>query len=98
MKKQIEDAKQAIELAERNYDLDRIESVWFVLTPFSTDWRGPALLSRVLCRDARISADPGWIDVHFALRDVSIELRRAATDLDPGFLPWLGMVLRYRYE
>ena len=62
------------------------------------DWRGPALLTRLLCRAARISADPGWIDVHFALRDVSVELRRAAIDLDPGFLPWLGVVLRYRYE
>ncbi len=62
------------------------------------DWRGPALLSRLLCREARISADPGWIDVHFALRDVSVDLRRAAIDLDPGFLPWLGVVLRYRYE
>ena len=62
------------------------------------DWRGPALLARVVCRDARVSADPGWIDVHFALRDVSIELRRAALDLDPGFLPWLGVVLRYVYE
>ena len=62
------------------------------------DWRGAALLQRVLCRDARISADPGWIDVVYPMRDVSTELRRAAIDLDPGFLPWLGVVLRYRYE
>jgi hypothetical protein len=27
---------------ERVYDLSRLESVWFVLTPFSKDWRGPA--------------------------------------------------------
>ena len=52
----------------------------------------------VVARRARITADPGWIDVHFSLRDVSTELRRAALDLDPGFLPWLGVVLRYRYE
>lgn len=26
----------------RTYDLDRIETVWFVLTPFATNWRGPA--------------------------------------------------------
>jgi hypothetical protein len=26
----------------RTFDLDAIESVWFVLTPFATDWRGPA--------------------------------------------------------
>jgi hypothetical protein len=62
------------------------------------DWRGPGLLARVLCRPARISADPGWIEVIFPLRDVATELRRAALDLDPGFLPWLGVVLRYRYE
>jgi hypothetical protein len=27
---------------ERTYDLDRLESVWFVLVPFGTTWRGPA--------------------------------------------------------
>lgn len=26
----------------RTYDLDRLTSVWFVLTPFSRQWRGPA--------------------------------------------------------
>ena len=26
----------------RTYDLDRIESVWFILAPFGKDWRGPA--------------------------------------------------------
>lgn len=55
-------------------------------------------LRLVVARRARITADPGWIDVHFSLLDVSTELRRAALDLDPGFLPWLGLVLRYRYE
>lgn len=62
------------------------------------DWRGPGLLPRVLLREARIEADPGWIEVHFSLRDVATELRRAALDLDPGFLPWLGVVMRFRYE
>ena len=27
---------------DRTYDLDRLESVWFVLVPFGTSWRGPA--------------------------------------------------------
>lgn len=27
---------------DRTYDLDRIERVWFGLTPFHPDWRGPA--------------------------------------------------------
>jgi hypothetical protein len=28
--------------ADRRYDLDKLVSVWYVLTPFSTQWRGPA--------------------------------------------------------
>ena len=62
------------------------------------DWRGPALLTRLVRRAAVVSGDPGWIDIRFELRNVSLELRRAALDLDPGFVPWLGVVLRFRYE
>jgi hypothetical protein len=28
--------------ASRTYDLEKLEAVWFVLTPFSRNWRGPA--------------------------------------------------------
>ena len=27
---------------DRHYDLDKLESVWFIVTPFSKHWRGPA--------------------------------------------------------
>jgi hypothetical protein len=27
---------------ERHYDLDALASVWYIVTPFDTDWRGPA--------------------------------------------------------
>ena len=61
-------------------------------------WRGAGLIERVALRRGRIQADPAWFEVRYALRDVSIDLRRAALDLDPGFIPWLGIVLRYVYE
>ena len=32
-----------------------------------------------------------------ALSDVSTELRRAGLDLDPGYLPFLGTVVRFVY-
>lgn len=56
------------------------------------------LLELVCRRRARIVADPGWIEVFFSLDDVKTELRRARLDLDPGFVPWLGVVLRFVYE
>jgi hypothetical protein len=35
-------AAAAVRFDEREFDLGRIESVWYVLTPFGGNWRGPA--------------------------------------------------------
>ncbi|MEV2227887.1 hypothetical protein AB0H69_04750 [Streptomyces phaeochromogenes] len=48
-------------------------------------------------RTGRIVADPGWIEAHFALSDAEPAIRRAGLDLDPGWVPWLGSVVRYVY-
>ncbi len=64
------------------------------------EWRGdPATLIEFVChRSAEIVADPGWIDVRFSLDEVATEIRRAGLDLDPGYVPWLGVVVRFVYE
>jgi hypothetical protein len=31
------------------------------------------------------------------LDSVDLDIRRAGLDLDPGWVPWLGVVVRYRY-
>ncbi len=56
------------------------------------------LLIAVCRRRGRIVADPGWIDVHLDLAEVSTDVRRAGLDLDPGYLPWLGCVVRFVYD
>jgi hypothetical protein len=56
------------------------------------------LVSSVCRREAEIAFDPGWIDVHLRLADVDLDLRRAGLDLDPGYVPWLGCVVRFVYE
>jgi hypothetical protein len=56
------------------------------------------LVDFVCVRPAEIVADPGWIEVRLPLDSVSTELRRAALDLDPGYLPWLGLVVKFVYE
>lgn len=55
------------------------------------------VLQEVTRREAEIVADPGWIEVHFRLADVDTRLRRCGLDLDPGWLPWLGAVVRFAY-
>ncbi|HVI70094.1 MAG TPA: hypothetical protein VM656_01235, partial [Pyrinomonadaceae bacterium] len=59
----------------------------------------PASLLEFVCRRrAEIVADPGWIEVRFSLDEVSTEIRRAGLDLDPGYISWLGIVMRFVYE
>ncbi len=55
------------------------------------------LRARVCQRFARVVADPGWIELHLSLREVDTDLRKAGLDLDPGFVPWLGAVVKFVY-
>jgi len=48
-------------------------------------------------RRATIVAEPGWIEATFAFDDVDTRVRLAGLDLDPGFVWWLGAVVRFRY-
>ena len=56
------------------------------------------ILDEVCRRPARLVADPGWFEVWFALDDVRTDFRRIGLDLDPGYLPWLGVVIKFFYE
>jgi hypothetical protein len=60
--------------------------------------KGDRLLSFVCHRWCRIEADPGWIQIHFSLTDVSTDIRRAALDLDPGYIRALGVTVVFHYE
>jgi hypothetical protein len=57
-----------------------------------------AAIAPVVGRPGRVEASPGWIDVHLELADVDVTVRRAGLDLDPGWVPWLGVVVRFCYE
>ncbi|MFD7027010.1 hypothetical protein ACFWAR_03105 [Streptomyces sp. NPDC059917] len=48
-------------------------------------------------RAGRITAEPGWIEATLSAADTDPVVRRAGLDLDPGWLGWLGAVVRYRY-
>jgi hypothetical protein len=53
--------------------------------------------AQVCRRAAVIVTDPGWIEARFSLDDVDVDIRRVGLDLDPGWLPWLGVVVRFSY-
>jgi hypothetical protein len=56
------------------------------------------LLGLTCRRRAEVQSDPGWIELHFSLEDVRSDLRVAGLDLDPGWVPWLGVVIRFVYD
>jgi len=55
-------------------------------------------IAAVCQRHGRLVMEPGWITLHLPLQSVDTAIRRLALDLDPGWLPWLGCVVRIRYD
>ena len=64
---------------QRHYDLKRLDSVWFVVEPF-TDWRGPA----------HTFLSFGFDDGQYLA--ISVEIRK---ELGESFSPWLGLLRQY---
>lgn len=67
------------------------------LLPRPAAEHGRALRSWVINRPAEVAGAPGWIEVGFRADRADTELRKAGLDLDPGYLPFLGSVVRFRY-
>lgn len=55
---------------------------------------GPELLDV----PATVSHSRSRLDVYYPLDAVRLDVRRAGLDIDPGWLPWLGLVVRFHYR
>ncbi len=56
------------------------------------------LVRSITRRTATIEQEPGWVEVRLRLDEVDLDVRRAGLDVDPGWVWWLGHVVRFRYE
>ncbi|MDJ0355286.1 hypothetical protein [Paenarthrobacter sp. PH39-S1] len=56
------------------------------------------VVGEIAFRRGAVLAQTGWIEVHLSLRDVDVDVRRAGLDIDPGWVPWLAVVVRFVYE
>jgi hypothetical protein len=54
-------------------------------------------LRALVLRTGRIAATRTHVDVVFTLAQVDLAVRRAGIDIDPGWVPWLGRVVRFHY-
>jgi hypothetical protein len=67
---------------------------WLAL--HAADLHAPRVTA-VCRRPGRVRFEPGWLEVHLPLDAADARLRRLALDIDPGWLPWLGCVVRICY-
>jgi hypothetical protein len=52
----------------------------------------------LLVRWGKLAVGRTHVDMTMALNDISIAVRRAGLDLDPGWVPDLGRIVLLRYE
>ncbi len=55
-------------------------------------------LADVVRRTATISSTPTHLDLVLPLDAADARIRAAGLDVDPGWVPWLGRVIRFHYE
>jgi hypothetical protein len=55
-------------------------------------------MRRIAARAGRIVITRTHVTIVFALHSVRLDVRNAGLDLDPGWLPRLGRVVRFEYE
>jgi hypothetical protein len=58
-------------------------------------WRSPRML---LQRAAWMQLDATHLDVIFSLDQADLSVRRLGLDTDPGWVPWLGRIVRLHFE
>ena len=55
-------------------------------------------LAKLVLRPARLEVTPTQADVHFRASALDFSLRRAGWDIDPGWVPYVGRVIRFHYD
>jgi hypothetical protein len=55
------------------------------------------VVASIARRSGSVEHAPGWLEIYLDLDQVDVAVRRAGLDLDPGWVPWLGTVVRFVY-
>jgi hypothetical protein len=84
--------------------LDAAAAVWAAVTVALVDGPGERTAAEtadrvraIAARPATVRREPGWVEVELPLETVDLDVRRAGLDLDPGWVWWLGQVVRFGY-
>ncbi len=77
--------------------IDYLARIWY-LAVLRWCWRtGKLTLPVIVSRGGVFSVNRTDLDVSMPLDEADVRVRRLGLDLDPGWLPWFGRVVRFHY-
>ena len=78
-------------------DTEYLSRVWSIAVR-RWCWRtGKLAIREVVSRNGFVSLNRTDLDVTLSLDEADVRIRRLGLDIDPGWLPWFGMVVRFHY-
>jgi hypothetical protein len=81
----------------RTPDLELLLRALHLATSRLLRTRAKLSLRALVLRPGRVAATRSHLDVLFDHAQADLGIRAAGLDIDPGWVPWLGRVIRYHY-
>lgn len=78
-------------------DIARLARVWSIAVRRWCWRRGRLRISEIVNRSGQVSLSRSDLDVFLPLGAVDVRIRSIGLDIDPGWLPWFGRVVRFHY-
>lgn len=80
-----------------NASADRLVRAWCIgVRRWCRHW-GKISVREIVSRTGVFSVNRTDLDVSLSIDDAEIRIRKAGLDLDPGWVPWFGRVVRFHY-
>lgn len=84
-------------LLDKESSVERLERQWAVAVR-RWCWRtGKITVREIVSRQGTFTVNHTDLDVSLPIDEAEIRIRRVGLDLDPGWLPWFGRVVRFHY-
>lgn len=76
---------------------DELIEAWHAAVSAWVEHHAKLDLATVVGRDAAVLCSRTHLDVIFDMQATDVRIRKAALDIDPGFVRWLGRVVQFHY-
>jgi len=71
---------------------------WLLATNRASRRLTDLTLRQLVARPGLVALSPTHFDVFFRINDADLRIRRAALDLDPGWIPWLSRAIAFHFN